>query len=234
MRDVLILPGFSGELVLACDSLGSIGPKEGDRVKVPLWVSAQFTARVALAELLSVGADPLAAVVTLSMEPYPFLEEVKEGIREELKVIGKGEIPILCSSEKNIKTSQTGLGITMVGKRMTSLPLPKFPLFLYALGIPSCGEEVILREKYIADLNDLLRLRTITPFVIPVGSQGIIWEALTFIREVGAKLCLESSLPYSIFQSCGPVTVFLFASPEDPKPDFSSKPIWRIGTLFPV
>lgn len=234
MRDVLTLPGFSGELVLACDSLGSIGPKEGDRVKVPLWVSARFTARVVLAELLSVGADPLAVVVTLSMEPYPFLEEVKEGIREELKVVGKREIPILCSSEKNVGTSQTGLGITMVGKMMTSLPLPAFPLFLYALGIPSCGEEVLQREKYIADLNDLLWLRTITPFVLPVGSQGIIWEALTFIREVGAKLCLESSLPYSIFQSCGPVTVFLFASSKDFLSTFYPKPIWKVGTLFSI
>ncbi|MGQ9473312.1 MAG: hypothetical protein ACUVRN_04610 [Candidatus Caldatribacteriaceae bacterium] len=220
--------------MLACDSLGSIGPKEGDRVKVPLWVSSRFTARVALAELFSVGADPVAAVVTLSMEPYPFLEEVKEGIREELKVIGKGEIPILCSSEKNVRSFQTGLGITMVGKRVATLPLPTFPLFLYALGIPSCGEEVLLREKYIADLNDLLWLRTITPFILPVGSQGIIWEALTFLRDVSAKLCLESSLPYSIFQSCGPATVFLFASPKGFLGTFYPKPIWKVGTLFSI
>ncbi|MCX7729937.1 MAG: hypothetical protein N2205_01795 [Candidatus Caldatribacterium sp.] len=52
-RDCLIVPLGEEELVLACDALGGIGPKEGDTLSVPLDVSAQFTARVALAEALS-------------------------------------------------------------------------------------------------------------------------------------------------------------------------------------
>jgi len=235
MRDVLVLPDPQGELVIACDSLGAIGPKEGDEVAVPLRIATQFTARVALAEVLSYGAEPLALIVTLSVEPYPFLEEAKAGIREELTVIGKENLPLLFSSEKNMKTLQTGLGITVVGRKTTVSPPPSFPLTLYALGIPSCGHEVLRRQGAIANLRDILHLRSLTPFIIPVGSQGVFVETLHLCRELQAKLHLTPPFPYSPFQSCGPATVLLFAGREKPViPIPPSKPIWQIGTLEPL
>ncbi|MGC8779160.1 MAG: hypothetical protein ACP5Q4_10840, partial [Candidatus Caldatribacteriaceae bacterium] len=204
-------------------------------VQVPLQISARFTARVALAEILSLGAEPLAIVLTLSVEPYPFLQEAREGIQEELATIGKEDLPVLFSSEKNMKTRQTGLGVTVVGRKTHLLPLPSFPLFLYALGVPSCGPEVLAHEGEIADLRDILCLRTFAPLILPVGSQGVFCEALTVARELGAKLHLSPPFPYSLFRSCGPATVCLFGSQEKNEASLPlSKPVWRIGTLWPV
>lgn len=232
MRDILTAPFGENELVIACDALGGIGPKEKDQVQVPLKISAQFTTRVAMAEVLSCGAEPLALVLTLSIEPYPFLAEAQEGIREELATIGMENLPLLFSSEKNMRTTQTGLGITVIAQRKTKRVLPDFPLFLYALGVPSCGSMVLARINQIADLRDLLLLRSLTPFILPAGSQGILVEAVNFARELKATLCLATPLPYSIFQSCGPATVLLFASKEE-KTTFTilAKPVWQVGVL---
>ncbi len=234
MRDVFILShAFPGDLVVACDSLGAIGPKEGDRVRVPLGVSAQFTARVALAEVLSCGADPLLLILTLSVEPYPFLLEAEEAIRRELRTIGKEELPFLVSSEKNIPTTQTALGITVIGKKKPTPPPPPLPSTLYALGVPSCGEMVIENEESIATLPDLLFVRdALSPVVLPVGSRGIFCEALTLACELCAKLVLLPSHPFSLFASCGPATVFLF--PCGGKLPPLPKPVWKVGELFPA
>ncbi|MCX7668396.1 MAG: hypothetical protein N2Z84_05645 [Atribacterota bacterium] len=234
MRDILTLPFGEHELVIACDALGGIGPKVKDEVRVPLKISARFTTRVAMAEVLSCGAEPLALVLTLSIEPYPFLAEAMEGIREELATIDMENLPLLFSSEKNTRTVQTGLGITVVAQKKPTKLLPDFPLFLYALGVPSCGSTVLTQINQVADLRDLLLLRSLTPFILPVGSQGIFVETMNLIRELKATLRWTAQFPYSIFQSCGPATVLLFASQEENAFTTSAKPVWRIGTLTPL
>ncbi|MEN3188885.1 MAG: hypothetical protein ABDK94_08940 [Atribacterota bacterium] len=233
MRDILTIPFGEHEFVVSCDALGGIGPKGNDQVQVPLRIAAQFTTRVALAEVLSYGAEPLAFVLTLSIEPYPFLQEAQEGIREELTTIGMENLPFLFSSEKNMRTTQTGLGITVIAQKKTKRPLPNFPLFLYALGVPSCGAAVLARINQIADLRDLLQLRSLTPFILPVGSQGIFVEAVHFTRELRAVLRWTAPFPYSIFRSCGPATVLIFASKEQSNFIPTTKPIWQIGILTP-
>lgn len=235
-RDCLVIPLGKEELVLACDSLGGIGPKEGDMLSVPLEISAQFTARVALAEVLAAGGEPLALSVTLSIEPYPWLEEVRKGILRELQSIGKDNIPFLFSSEKNVTSRATGLGVTVLGKRPRREDVPKFEEgTLYALGIPSCGATVLKNASAIADLKDILRIQDLLPeaSILPVGSRGVFCEALHFLHGTSLTLVLNPEPLFPLYTSCGPATVLLFASSEslsELKPHFV-KPLWVVGEL---
>lgn len=229
-----MIPSQDEELLLACDSLGGIGEKEGDELSVPLEISAQFTARVALAEILAASGEPLALSVTLSIEPYPWLDAVKRGILRELRAIGRENIPLLFSSEKNIPTRATGLGVTVLGKRRRDPPKPQEGI-LCALGIPSCGATVLENLDSIADLRDILCLQELLPEAptLPVGSRGIFCEALNFIEGTPLVLCLNPEPPFPLYTSCGPATVLLFASPreiEELRPHFA-KPLWVVGEL---
>ncbi|MGQ9622122.1 MAG: hypothetical protein ACUVTO_01530 [Candidatus Caldatribacteriaceae bacterium] len=234
-RDVLILPLQEEELLVACDVLGGIGPKAYDVLPAPLEIAAQFTTRVALAEILALGGEPLALSLTLSIEPYPFLEEAKKGIMEELRSIGLEELPIIVSTEKNMKTLATGLGVTVVGKRLKPKREEAQEGTLYALGAPAVGEEVLRNIERVADLRDIALLRRAFPNVpiVPVGSQGILHEALLFLVGSGLHLCLRPPFPYSLYQSCGPATVILFVSQEKEEvlKTLVRKPLWVVGEL---
>lgn len=233
-RDCLVIPLGTDELILACDSLGGIGPKEGDVLSVPLEISARFTARVALAEVLAACGEPLALSVTLSIEPHPWLEEVKRGILQELRAIGKEGIPLLFSSEKNISTTATGLGVTVCGKRFRTPPELREGI-LYALGVPSSGSAVLRNQDVLADLTDILHIQDFLPEapILPTGSRGIFCEALAFVQGTSFVLTLNPDPPFSLYTSCGPATVLLFATPqgiEELKPHFA-KPLWVVGEL---
>lgn len=231
-RDCLVIPFEEHELIVACDSLGGIGPKAGDALSVPLDVSARFTARVALSEVLAADADPIALSVTVSIEPFPWLEAVQQGILRELESIGKTHIPLLFSSEKNVPTYATGLGVTAIGKRPRGKK-PQEPQegFLYALGIPSCGMDVLKNSDHIADLRDILWIREHFPEapILPVGSQGIFREALNFLRGTSLVLHLTREPSFSLYHSCGPATVLLFATQGNVS--HPAKPLWVVGEL---
>lgn len=233
-RDYLVVSLGEEELLVACDSLGGIGPKEEDTLSVPLDISAQLTARVALAEVLAAGGEPLALSVTLSIEPYPWIDEVKKGILRELCAIGKEHLPCVFSTEKNVSTPATGLGVTVVGKRTQREGRNEYlEGMLYALGIPSCGTEVLKNFHAIADLTDILRLQEDLPGVevIPVGSQGVFCEALLFLQGRSVALSLNPSPPFSLYKSCGPATVLLFTSTKREKELALRfrKPLWTVG-----
>ena len=234
-RDCLVVNTGKEELLVACDALGGIGPKPGDSLSVPLEVSAQFTARVALAEILAAGGEPLALSVTLSMEPYPWIEEVQRGISRELRAIGRENLPCVFSTEKNIPTSATGLGVTVLGRRTQKRGEQLLEGTLYALGVPSCGREVLENLHVIADLADILRLREECPEaeIVPVGSRGVFCEALLFLWGRPVTLSLNPHPPFSLYRSCGPATVLLFASrrEETALAPLFKKPLWVVGEL---
>ncbi len=238
-RDVLILKGSEKELTLiACDSLGGIGPKPGDLLKADIATCTKHTFRVALSEILSLGGKPVAFSLTLSIEPYPFFEQALSAIQEELESAGLDPLPFVVSSEKNFPTQQTGLGVTVIGTaHPNALILGKssegFSVFL--LGSPAVGEEVLTKQGEIADSRDILILRenVFCGDIIPVGSKGVFWELTTLLQDTGLKIHLESTLPLPLYRSCGPATAVLFTTPER-KEKISTiikKPLFKIGTL---
>jgi len=241
LRDVVLLPLGTGELLaVACDSAGGIGDKEQDGVRVGGYVLGRFTARVALAEVLAVGARPLLIVNTLSVEWDPAGREIWRGIRDEAAVLGLDpERAITGSSEENVVTCQTGIGVTVIGRTTSSalrLPCARPGDVLVSVGRPKVGAAVSLGDPDIADLSTLLTLLA-QPWVkdiIPVGSRGIAHEAGLMAEPAGGCFLPEADCPIDLTMSAGPATCLVAAVPPGRLADLRRlvrPPIYPIGRL---
>src|SRR5271157_3628955 len=103
-RDLLILRvDLKRLLVVSCDAAGGIGSKPHDKVKASPRIVGRMTARVALMEILATGADPISITGTFAVEPEPTGNQVLRGIEDEIRYAGIGDLPIVCSSEKNVR-----------------------------------------------------------------------------------------------------------------------------------
>ncbi|MFA5366123.1 MAG: AIR synthase related protein, partial [Candidatus Bathyarchaeia archaeon] len=151
-------------MVVGCDSAGGIGPKPLDKIKVSGYVLGRFTARVALMEVLAVGATPVCITDTLGVEPNPTGSEIVEGIKSETKRAGLDEsLIVIGSMEKIVPVEQTGIGVTVVGlahKNKLKLGHSQPDDLIVAVGRPSVKDEVLTAEERgeIADMNDELTL----------------------------------------------------------------------------
>jgi len=216
-RDVLLLPIAPSRLLVAsCDAAGGIGSKPRDRVRAAARLVGKMTARVALMELLATGADPLAIVGTFAVEPKPTANLMIEGVKDELRNARLTGLRMLCSSEKNVRVEQTGLGITALGIVSDSglrIGRSRDGDEIVAVGEPFVGREVIRAEKNqkTASTLDVVKLRK-NPSVrelIPVGSRGILCEARVIAED--SKLVFEpyGSSQLDLVKSAGPATVLL-------------------------
>jgi hypothetical protein len=234
--------GKETALVLGCDSAGGIGSKPHDSVRVSAEVVGKFTARVALMEVLSVGAAPICVVNTLSVEPHPTGSQIVKGIRKELRRASVSPtIPTLFGSEKNVEATQTGVGVTIVAEA----PLHKLRIgkcktndLVLAVGLPCVGSEVIKaeRRRLIVDTTDLLRLLKISYIheLIPVGSRGILREAETLAKDSDLRFRPLSPHGIDLRRSAGPATVLLCSLPSHKWPELQrniDKPLNIVGEL---
>ncbi|MDQ7093463.1 alpha-ribazole kinase [Desulfosporosinus sp. PR] len=228
-------------LVASCDSCGAIGLKILDVVQVPWTITGRLTARVALLEILAVGAGPQVMTVAISNEPQPTGEELLKGVNEELAFAGL-TLPMAISTEKNMKTQETALGISVVGlvgqKQLrigTSQPGDE----VFCLGLPKVGPEAANPEDpEIIQLMHLKRLLGISEIhdMIPVGSRGIRAEADQLASNSHSRLLVDPSCPLNLAKSAGPSTcLILSASRPVTGPvfsDFKQMPIHKIGKLI--
>lgn len=202
-------------MVIACDSAGGIGPKTGDQIKVSGEIIGKFTTRVALMEVLAVGAKPISIINTLSVEYNPTGKEIIKGIKGELAQVGLDEtILINGSTEENIQTGQTGLGVTVIGiadQDKLLLASSQNNDLLLAIGLPLVGEEVLAKGDLCADLADIKKLLAIEGVheIIPVGSKGIAYEADLLARMSGLICRYQKDLALALDKSAGPSTTIL-------------------------
>ncbi|MCW4028959.1 MAG: hypothetical protein NWE92_04855 [Candidatus Bathyarchaeota archaeon] len=229
-------------LVIACDSLGGIGPKPLDYVHVDGYTVGKFTARVALMETLSVGALPLCVADNLCVEYEPTGREILRGVCDEAILAGLDpESAVTGSTEKNISVEQTGLGVTVVGtckKAALRIGVSKPNDVVIAIGDPSVGEEVVPAEAEgrICGVADVLKLLSVEGMheVLPVGSEGLGHE----IEVLSASSGLHFSPDFvkvDLAKSAGPATALL-ASISASKIDavkqlFKNKPVRKLGAL---
>ena len=228
-------------IVVGCDSAGGIGPKPLDKIKVSGYTLGIFTARVALMEVLAVGAKPVCLTNTLSVEPDPTGSEILEGIISEVQVARLDRsLVIIGSMEKTVAVEQTGIGITVVGlasKNKLKIGLSEPDDLIVAVGVPSVKDEVLPAEERgeIADLEDLLMLMSydFVHEVIPVGSQGIMHEVNVLAKDSGLRAKLE--LPeVEAKRSAGPATAVVVTISKNALSKLSgliNKPIQVIGSF---
>lgn len=235
-RDVVLIRIGGGKfLAVACDSAGGIGEKEHDLVKVSPYITGRFTCRVTLMELFAIGAKPLTLTATISCEPSPTGEGLLKGIKDELSACGLDGIPYAVSTEKNIPTCQTALGVTTIGIASGDeirMGKTKSGDIIYCLGVPKVGNEVSLKDPDIADAMAVKRLLAISDVhdIIPVGSRGIKGEVEYLAEVSGFSVQWERLLPVDIKKSAGPATCVVFTAPETLELK-GLRPVFRLGTL---
>jgi len=244
-RDLTLLTMPDGSLlVTACDSLGGIGPKAQDQVSTAGYVVGRFASRVPLMEVMAAGAKPQVLINTLCVEMSPTGKEILKGIRDEIRA-GELDIPVVTgSTEENVATCQTGVGVTVIG-----LVTPEGQLragsaaqddLVICIGKPKVGPEVDLADEELADLSTLhhiLQLDYVND-ILPVGSKGIAYEAKLLANTAGLTLelgtDLSTGLSLDLAKSAGPATCLLCSLPPDSWLDFRQqvhKPLTVVGRL---
>lgn len=222
-------------LAIACDSCGAIGLKENDIVDVPYSITGKYTARVCLMEILSIGAKPISITTTICNELNPTGEEILTGVKDEISKLGFS-IPITISTEKNMKTSMTALGITAIGivdKDSIMVDNLYENSYVYSIGIPCVGNEVLENQDLLCNmeiLKKVLKLQSIKE-IIPVGSSGIKGELEKLCKYKGIKIQYENDLKVDIYKSGGPCTVIIVIS-KNKIEDNLAAPVSLIGKIL--
>jgi hypothetical protein len=208
-------------MVVACDSCGSVGMKEGDSLKVSPFYTGKYTARAALLEVLCTGAEIVTVVDAICNEMENTGEKIIRGIEEELNAAGINRVVLTGSTEENFTTVSTALGITVIGivdtnaLRVNSVRVNSI---LISIGIPKVGGEVKLNNEqdivqdivHYSDIDILLKTRGVYE-IIPVGSKGIFYEACQLAKNNSMILEIEKNINVDIMKSAGPSTVIIAA-----------------------
>jgi hypothetical protein len=229
-------------MVVGCDSAGGIGPKPLDKISVSGYVLGRFTARVALMEVLAVGATPVCITDTLGVEPEPTGSEIVEGIRSETQRADLSDsLIVIGSMEKIVPVEQTGIGVTVVGlahKNKIKLGSSQPDDLIVAVGRPSVKNEVLPAEERgeIADMNDVLTLLGcgFVHDLIPVGSHGLGHEVDVLCNDAGLCARLDLSEADSK-KSAGPATSVVVTVSKTGLNELNRlicKPIRVIGTVY--
>jgi hypothetical protein len=218
MRDVSIIPSSSNEeIVVGTDNSGGIGRKEEDVVKVDDRITAYYSTRVAVMEVLAVKAKPFSVIIH-NFSGDQVWEAYKQGAETALKEAELEEVHITGSTESNFPLKQSALGITVLGKR--SVVKNEKVLedgYSYAvIGSPLTGNQVLENMELAAPLSLFTKCCKHSAILnlIPVGSKGIL-EELRVLTGDASLTEKNVECPLDIFVSGGPSTCFLVKFREE-------------------
>jgi hypothetical protein len=217
-RDLSLVQLAGGQtLVIACDCSAGIGEKKLDTVLIDPAITAAYSLRVPLMELICFGAEPIAVNDTIGNEMAPTGRRVIFGIQQELQKAGLADIPLNGSTEDNMATQTTSIGVTVIGVANSDNVIEKQvtdELLVYQLGVPYVGEEVKRHLDTIFSYDVVRRIRKQSTVVdmLPVGSRGVRYELVQMAETHHAKIEPIADLgAEEKNQSAGPATVILVA-----------------------
>lgn len=205
MRNAMIVEG----LIITSDNSAAIGEKLHDEIRVSDALVAKFAARVALAEQWAAGGE-VSAIVLHNFSGEQQWPRYLDGIKQLFSELNHLLPPISGSTESNMATLQSGLAVTMIGRRVREQQ-DASKLNWFAYGEPLVGEAVIEQPDSIADLRMVKTAldKGWIDRVWPVGSRGIAHEAGQLF---GKEVLLVDDLP--IGESAGPATCLLIGIKE--------------------
>lgn len=246
--DLQLIQNSEGYLVIACDSSGGIGNKRLDTVQISPELAGYYAACVPLMEVLAARGTVLSMVDTLSVEMEPTGKRIIDGIKTAMQQL-KIDVNLLTgSTEDNILTETTGIGVTVIGQIPNKHQLQKCIFedqWLVLLGVPKVGAEFLAEEiednygetmtleglKQLADCN-LIR------DMIPVGSKGIAYEAevLATRYQLSVKLVETEFKQKGIDfkKSAGPATCLLVAIEEIDFTELINYVGSKVGKSLPI
>ncbi len=231
-------------LVIACDSDGGIGSKPHDTVPASPYLLGRFAARVPLMEILASGARPLVLVNTLAVEMEPTGRGIIEGVKCEASLAGiTAEGAVTGSTEDNVPTAATGMGVTVIGiaeERQIRVGTGAPGDVVACVGVPKSApsDSIAIDDPEIADVPAVVALSRLPSAhdILPVGSRGVEYEA----RQIAASSSLVFTLTLSpgskldVKKSAGPSTCVLVSVPEASLADIlraTNKPVSVVGYL---
>lgn len=220
------------QLVTTCDIVAGIGEAKHDILQVPIRQVVWSVVRTALLEFLSVGAEPMQAVCLWGRSRQEAEMDMIPRLRKEFSLAGYEGVEITGSSEDNLPTTETALGLTLIGRRQVKgsqwdLPCQTWQVgdILWLVGQPYVGQEVIVHQEEIPDYEawKVWQAYPLVKELIPLGSQGIAGK-VTYVNQMITKLETSSFSDFSCMQliidkavqseplykaSAGPATAFL-------------------------
>jgi hypothetical protein len=217
-RDIQVFQQDKLCLTIAADTLGAIGIKPGDAVRASPEICGRMTARVCLMETLAVGAVPFSLMALTCNEREPTGLGLLNGIQAELADSGFPDIPIGGSTEDNMPTGMTALGITLTGQcRQPLWRLAQEGDDVYLFGKPYVGEAVLAHLAELTTPRQIRQLRQEAAIgdVLPCGSRGVAWELRVLEHETGLHTRLEPGIDITLlWESAGPATCAIATSRE--------------------
>ena len=243
-RDLSIIHLLNGiTLVIACDSNASNGEKELDTHPNSVQEVAVSALKVPLMEVIASGAKPLVIVNNLCVEMNSYGKRIIDQMRMELARCGLLErVQLTGSTEDNMLTRQTGIGVTVIGivqtdklRAGTSQPGD----VVVCIGIPQSGIDVPYSEfsADVAKIDTVLRLDSLNYVheILPIGSKGVRYEAIELARVAGLRF-EESKTTANIDFTCsaGASTAVLVSIESTLLPELKScmeLPCHVVGTL---
>ncbi len=242
-RDITLLPVSPEKvLVIACDSCGGVGQKPADLVQVPPEITGYYTCRVAVMEILAVGATIRLVIDTLAVEWETTGKRIMAGIHQCLEEAGleKG-VALNGSTEENFPMTQTAMGITVIGEVGTASLLSGVSEegdWLVMIGLPKVGHEIVQPvDEEVVSLKAFMTLRKHAGVkdIIPVGSRGIAHETQLLANVNGLQVEWHQPLSVDINKSAGPATCAVATMTRDAYETLAEKltcPVHQIGNLI--
>lgn len=214
VRDLLVLD----DLVVATDSIGGIGPKPADTVPADAATVAHFALRVPLLEVLCAGARPIAVIDDLCVELEPTGRLMIAEIRRLAAAAGVPAEAVTGSTEDNVVTAATGIGVTVLGR------LPDGG----QVGGGSRAGDVVLcaglpisapRDEIYIGHPDQVPVASVAAALatglvhdaLPVGSKGLAWEVPQLAASAGLDHEWLDASGISRSDSGGPASCVLFS-----------------------
>ncbi len=211
VRDITIIDFDENRyLGIACDSCGGIGYKEQDMVKASPQLTAYHTGKVVLAELMSMGFTPFIIADGLAVEMNDTGKQLIEGFNEVLSKLSFN-VHLTGSTEENIKTVQTAMGVTCIGlcdKEKLKFNKTKNGDICLVIGLPMVGNEVVNNPDKVLDIEDFEKLFHCDYIkeMLPVGSRGIECEINGLLKYNSLNFKYENKISIDLKKSGGPST----------------------------
>lgn len=244
VRDLSIIDLIGDiSLIIACDSNASNGEKSNDVHYNPYEEAAVSALKVPVMEVLATGAIPLVVVNNLCVEMEPTGKRIIEIMKRELESCGLWDkLQFTGSTEDNMKTNQTGIGVTVIGlvsKKRLKLGKTKPGDIVVCVGFPQSGiyEKYSERDYNVAKIStviDLLKLDYIHE-ILPVGSKGVRYESNELAKYVQCTFKEKASVEIDMSTSAGSSTAVLVSLYKENfanlKEDINI-PVYEIGAVI--
>jgi hypothetical protein len=241
VRDLTILSIDENRYMgISCDSCGAIGNKEYDVVKAPPNIVAYQTAKVALAELLSMGFTPIVLSDGLAVEMNDTGKELIKGFDKALSMLKTCKVHMTGSTEENMKTVQTSMGVTCIGlcdKDKLKYKKTNSTDICILLGLPLVGNEVVNNPEKILDISDYenLYLCSFIHEILPIGSRGIFSELNGLSKYNNLNFKYNDNISVDITKSAGPSCCCLVSVDSNDIENISkltNKPVEILGSFY--